>query len=187
MMVRGVPVLDAGGAVIEYVGMHTDVTEQKLAEDALIKTEKLAAAGRLAATVAHEINNPLEAATNRLYLLGTEQNLSQAGRDYITAAERELSRVAHVLRQTLGFYSEQSSKEEVLLQELIDPDFARPLRPVAPLAQLDFDEPALPVAETMPEPEPEQPAAPKPRARKGKPPVPAWEDVLLGVRSSGQR
>jgi Protein of unknown function (DUF3071) len=68
--------------------------------------------------------------------------------------------------------------------ELIDPDFARPLRPVAPLAQLDFDEePAPPVAA----PEPEPPAAPKPRARKGKPPVPAWEDVLLGVRSGGQR
>ena len=120
MMVRGVPVLDAAGAVIEYVGMHTDITEQKLAEDALIKTEKLAAAGRLAATVAHEINNPLEAATNLLYLLGTEQNLSETGRDYIKAAERELSRVAHVVRQTLGFYREQSSKEEVILQELIE-------------------------------------------------------------------
>jgi hypothetical protein len=68
--------------------------------------------------------------------------------------------------------------------ELIDPDFARPLRPVAPVAQLDFEEPTLPVAA----PEPEPPAPPKqPRARKGKPPVPAWEDVLLGVRSSGQR
>ena len=73
--------------------------------------------------------------------------------------------------------------------ELIDPDFARPLRPVAPVAQLDFEEePALPVAAPVPAPEPEPPAAPpKPRARKGKPPVPAWEDVLLGVRSSGQR
>jgi hypothetical protein len=66
--------------------------------------------------------------------------------------------------------------------ELIDPDFARPLRPLAPVAQLDFDEPAPPVAA------PEPPPAPKPpRARKGKPPVPAWEDVLLGVRSGGQR
>jgi len=64
--------------------------------------------------------------------------------------------------------------------ELIDPDFARPLRPLAPVAQLDFEEPEV-VA-------PEPPPAPKPpRARKGKPAVPAWEDVLLGVRSSGQR
>ncbi len=66
--------------------------------------------------------------------------------------------------------------------ELIDPDFARPLRPLAPVAQLDFEEPEPPAAE------PEPPPAPKPaRARKGKPPVPAWEDVLLGVRSGGQR
>ena len=66
--------------------------------------------------------------------------------------------------------------------ELIDPDFARPLRPLAPVAQLDFEEPEPPAAA----PEPTQ--EPKPaRARKGKPPVPAWEDVLLGVRSGGQR
>jgi Protein of unknown function (DUF3071) len=67
--------------------------------------------------------------------------------------------------------------------ELIDPNFDRPLRPVAPVAQLDFDEPApAPVdsatAETKTEPT---------RSRRGKPAVPAWEDVLLGVRSSGQR
>jgi hypothetical protein len=67
--------------------------------------------------------------------------------------------------------------------QLIDPDFARPLRPLAPVAQLDFEVPAPPVAAA-----PEPPPAPKPaRARKGKPPVPAWEDVLLGVRSGGPR
>jgi hypothetical protein len=72
--------------------------------------------------------------------------------------------------------------------ELIDPDFARPLRPVAAVPHLDLDdEPELPLAEPDPQPEPQQPAAPKSRARKGKPPVPAWEDVLLGVRSGGQR
>ena len=66
--------------------------------------------------------------------------------------------------------------------ELIDPDSARPLRPLAPIAQLDFEEPEPPAAA------PEPPQEPKPaRARKGKPPVPAWEDVLLGVRSGGQR
>lgn len=67
---------------------------------------------------------------------------------------------------------------------LIDPDFERPLRPVAPVAQLDFDEPEpAPAAEPVPERRSE-PA----RVRRGrKPPVPAWEDVLLGVRSGGQR
>lgn len=68
--------------------------------------------------------------------------------------------------------------------DLIDPDFARPLRPVAPVKQLAIEEPAPPV-QVDEAPEPPKPAR-TPRARKGKPPVPAWEDVLLGVRSSGQ-
>jgi hypothetical protein len=71
--------------------------------------------------------------------------------------------------------------------ELIDPDFERPLRSVAPVAQLDFDEPPPP-----PPPEEEPSAAPErgrepARACRGKPPVPAWEDVLLGVRSGANR
>ena len=67
--------------------------------------------------------------------------------------------------------------------ELIEPDFARPLRPLAPVAQLEFEAP-----KSQPIEAPEPPPAPKPpRARKGKPAVPAWEDVLLGVRSGGQR
>ncbi|HEX3546704.1 MAG TPA: septation protein SepH [Mycobacterium sp.] len=65
--------------------------------------------------------------------------------------------------------------------DLIDPDFNRPLRPLAPVAQLDFEEPEPSVV--VPEPPAPQPRSP----RKGKPPVPAWEDVLLGVRSGGQR
>lgn len=64
--------------------------------------------------------------------------------------------------------------------ELIDPHFDRPLRPVAPVAQLDFEETAAAVSE------PGQPAPPA-RVRRAKPPVPAWEDVLLGVRSGGHR
>jgi hypothetical protein len=81
--------------------------------------------------------------------------------------------------------------------ELIDPNFDRPLlRPVAPLAQLDFDEPETPVSARGATPVvagpavsdgPEADKAEQPRARRGKPAVPAWEDVLLGVRSSGQR
>ena len=75
-------------------------------------------------------------------------------------------------------------------RELIDPDFDRPLlRPVAPVAQLDFNEPEptpTPVEDASVSDAPEPKAEPT-RARRGKPPVPAWEDVLLGVRSSGQR
>jgi Protein of unknown function (DUF3071) len=88
--------------------------------------------------------------------------------------------VAH-FRFTPGAHGGIITASDDTACELIDPNFARPLRPLAPVAQLDFDEPAPP---PPPEPEPE---APKPPRRKGKPPVPGWEDVLLGVRSGGQR
>jgi hypothetical protein len=89
--------------------------------------------------------------------------------------------VAH-FRFTPGAHGGTVTAFDDVACELIDPDFARPLRPLAPVAQLDFEEPEPPAAA----PEPTQ--EPKPaRARKGKPPVPAWEDVLLGVRSGGQR
>ncbi|HEX2284632.1 MAG TPA: septation protein SepH, partial [Mycobacterium sp.] len=94
--------------------------------------------------------------------------------------------VAH-FRFTPGAHGGTVTAFDDAASELIDPDFARPLRPVAPVAQLDFEEEDLAPPVASPEPEPEPRAAPKPRTRKGKPPVPAWEDVLLGVRSSGQR
>jgi Protein of unknown function (DUF3071) len=91
--------------------------------------------------------------------------------------------VAH-FRYTPGAHGGTVTAFDDAACELIDPDFARPLRPLAPVAELDFEElePELPIEA------PEPPPAPKPpRARKGKPAVPAWEDVLLGVRSGGQR
>jgi hypothetical protein len=89
--------------------------------------------------------------------------------------------VAH-FRFTPGAHGGTVTSFDDAACQLIDPDFARPLRPLAPVAQLDFEEPQPPAAA------PEPPQEPKPaRARKGKPPVPAWEDVLLGVRSGGQR
>jgi hypothetical protein len=98
--------------------------------------------------------------------------------------------VAH-FRFTPGAHGGTATAFDDAACELIDPDFARPLRPVAAVPQLEFDEEpagvAPPASTATPQPEPEAPAAPKPRARKGKPAVPAWEDVLLGVRSSGQR
>jgi Protein of unknown function (DUF3071) len=91
--------------------------------------------------------------------------------------------VAH-FRYTPGAHGGTVTAFDDTAFELIDPDFARPLRPLAPVAELDFEEPEPELPIEAPEP----PPAPKPpRARKGKPPVPAWEDVLLGVRSGGQR
>jgi Protein of unknown function (DUF3071) len=91
--------------------------------------------------------------------------------------------IAH-FRYTPGAHGGTVTAFDDAACQLIDPDFARPLRPLAPVAQLDFEEPEPELPIEAPEP----PPAPKPpRARKGKPAVPAWEDVLLGVRSSGQR
>ena len=84
--------------------------------------------------------------------------------------------VAHV-RFTPGAHGGTVTPVDDAAAELIDPNFDRPLRPVARVAQLDFEEPESPA------PEP-QPSKPPTRARRGKPPVPAWEDVLLGVRSA---
>ncbi len=95
---------DETGRTRRMVGVNVDVTQSKLSEEALRKSEKLAATGRLAATVAHEINNPLEAVMNLLYLLQNDKGLSPRAHEYLTQAEQELSRVAHLTRQTLGFY-----------------------------------------------------------------------------------
>ena len=113
------PVKNESGVVAVGAAVM-DVTERKLAEEALRKAEKLAAMGRLSATIAHEINNPLEAVTNLLYLLRKESGLSTAGRQYLTTAEQELSRVAQIAKQTLGFYRDSSAAALTSLGELVD-------------------------------------------------------------------
>ena len=99
-------------------GVTIDITERKRAEVALIQTEKLAVAGRLAAAIAHEINNPLEAITNLCYLARSTAD-EETGR-YIAMAEEELSRVAHITTQTLRFHRQQSAAGPTDLRELVD-------------------------------------------------------------------
>jgi signal transduction histidine kinase len=84
-------------------GVTLDITDRKQAEFALLRAEKLAAMGRLASTVAHEINNPLEAVTNLLYLASADEALDETTRGYLRAAERELARLSNITRLTLGF------------------------------------------------------------------------------------
>ncbi len=95
-----------------------NVSDQKRAETALIKTEKLAAVGRLAASIAHEINNPLEAVTNLLYLARTSPALEEA-RDYLDTAETELHRVSVIANQTLRFYRQSTRPVPVLISDLV--------------------------------------------------------------------
>ncbi len=89
--------------VVEIVGLVGDVTDRRRADDALRKSEQLAAVGRLASTIAHEINNPLESVTNLLYLAGGASSLEEA-KQYITVAESELQRVSAITNQTLRFH-----------------------------------------------------------------------------------
>lgn len=84
-------------------GVSIDVTDRKLAELALLRSEKLAAIGRLSATVAHEINNPLEAVTNLLYLAQSDNSLSPETRRHLEQADQELARLASIARHTLTF------------------------------------------------------------------------------------
>jgi PAS domain S-box-containing protein len=103
------PVKDEQGNVIGAAKIARNITENRKIERALRTTEKLAAAGRLAATVAHEINNPLEAVTNLVYLARRDATDSAKVARYLQLASHELDRVAHIARQTLGFYRDTSA------------------------------------------------------------------------------
>ena len=111
---------DKKGAPHVVVAVVEDIDEQKAAENLLLRTEKLAAAGRLAATVAHEINNPLEAVSNLLYLALHEQRLPTVSKRYLRMATEELRRVGHIVSQTLGFYRESGVPQPVDLRSLVD-------------------------------------------------------------------
>lgn len=90
--------------LLESMAENTRLRRRLGAEtEALRRSEKLAAAGRMAATIAHEINNPLEAIVNLCYLLKQER-LSPEGREYLDTMGKELSRVSHIAKQTLEFY-----------------------------------------------------------------------------------
>jgi signal transduction histidine kinase len=102
------------------LGVGMDITSNKLAEDTLRRSEKLAAAGRLAATIAHEINNPLEAVTNLLYILRLNDKWDDNARGYVAQAEHELARIAHVTRQTLGFYRDTTSPHLMDLPKIVE-------------------------------------------------------------------
>jgi PAS domain S-box-containing protein len=93
---------------------------RKEAEAALRTSERLATAGRLAATIAHEINNPLESVTNLLYLLHRDPTLGDSAQMQVELAERELARAAHIARRTLTFYRENSKPSIVCIPELLD-------------------------------------------------------------------
>jgi PAS domain S-box-containing protein len=112
-----VPVRDAKGKVVRWFGSNTDITEQLQSQETLRRTEKLAATGRLAASIAHEINNPLEAVTNLVYL--ARKQPANATK-YLELADLELDRIAQITKNTLGFYRDSASTRELDIAEVLD-------------------------------------------------------------------
>jgi PAS domain S-box-containing protein len=118
LMSAGRIVSDNGQAVGGVITL-LDISERMMIEEALRKSEKLAAAGRIAGTLAHEINNPLSAVTNLLYLLQNSE-LDEIAQHYVDVAASELARVSHIARNTLSFYREAASPVPVRLSEVLD-------------------------------------------------------------------
>jgi PAS domain S-box-containing protein len=112
------PRREPDGTISGIIVLGVDVTESKRAELALMQTEKLAAVGRLASSIAHEINNPLESVTNLLYL-ARETALNTETREYLAIADRELRRVAVIANQTLRFHKQSSKPQLITCDDLI--------------------------------------------------------------------
>ncbi len=106
---------------MRWVGVIVlDASERKWNEEALRKTEKLAATGRLAASIAHEINNPLEAITNLLFLLHSYCGLQDPALNYVIMAEHEAKRISEITQQTLRFYRQSTLPGRMRMGELLD-------------------------------------------------------------------
>jgi len=116
--VKLAPMFNREGAIGGLTVVSRETTDLKLAQAALMQAEKLAATGRLAATVAHEINNPLEAVTNSVYLAKTTPGLPADVYELLETADHELVRVGHMAQQTLGFYRDAANPQRVNLAEL---------------------------------------------------------------------
>jgi PAS domain S-box-containing protein len=115
------PVRDAEGRIIGASAIARDITQTKRAEEALRNSERLAVAGRMAATIAHEINNPLEAVTNVLYLLARNDTLDKEARRHVKMAEEEVRRIGQITRSTLGLYRDRDTTPgPVDLPEMIE-------------------------------------------------------------------
>ena len=127
---RAVPLLGLNDEILEWFGTAADVTERKKSEEVVRQSEKLAVAGRLASTVAHEINNPLEAVTNLIYLAKNASDHAMI-QNWLAAADEELGRISHLAKQTLAFYRQTEAIGNVRIGTILTallPVFASTLR-----------------------------------------------------------
>ena len=106
---------------VRWVGIIAlDASDRKRSEEALRRSEKLAVTGRLAASIAHEINNPLEAITNLLFLLRNSRDIPETAQQYVAMAEGEVRRISEITQQTLRFYRQPTQPARATLAELLD-------------------------------------------------------------------
>jgi PAS domain S-box-containing protein len=119
-----IPSPRSGDASSEIAVFMTDLSTQKQAESALIQSEKLAAVGRLAASISHEINNPLEAITNLLYLARRSSNIPSDVASFLDKADQELQRVTQISVQTLRFHRQSTKPRLITPEELLGPTLA---------------------------------------------------------------
>jgi hypothetical protein len=136
---RASPVLDQQGEIIGLLGIHTDITERKQIKEALRETEKLAATGRMAAGIAHEINNPLAGIKNAFQIV---KRALPEDFEYAHFAERiddEIDRISRIVRQMYSLY--KPDREEAApfsVEEVVD-NAAMVLRPAAREQRVDLD------------------------------------------------
>jgi PAS domain S-box-containing protein len=110
---------DEAGEVARVVGVVADVTRRKRSEEALLRAEKLAIAGRLAASIAHEINNPLEAVSNLLFLISLADTVD-AAQEHASVAMDQLMRVSMITQQTLKFHRQTGAPKVIKLSEILE-------------------------------------------------------------------
>ena len=115
----GSPIRDKHGALVGVVLVFRDVTLAKKSQEALLANEKLAVAGRLAATIAHEIHNPLDSVSNLLFLMDGVAN-EQEREHFLSLAKQEIARVTQISRAMLSLYRESKAPVEIELKELLD-------------------------------------------------------------------
>ena len=116
----GAPIRDVSGAIAGIVLVFRDVTHQRSLETALRSNERLAVAGRLSASIAHEIHNPLDTAGNLLFLAGEQSGDQPQVHQLIAAAQREIYRVAQISKNMLSLHREARSSSPMKLPELIN-------------------------------------------------------------------
>lgn len=113
------PVRDGTGSVVGASKILRDISARKKVDASLLQAEKISALGKMAATVAHEINNPLESVMNLIYLARKRGQTDEKLERYLSTAENELERVSQIARQTLGYYREVGAPVEISMPELL--------------------------------------------------------------------